>query len=310
MSNQTQSSRIVTTDSWRKWCDACFWSNESPFADSSFGCGSVVFCKIDAVKNLFSAIRKSRRKIILVTGEGDLPCDKKMQSIVPKNVAHWFAQNVTALHSNVTAIPIGLGSPHSHVTLKADEILASRVPWLEKDRMLYVNFRPNTNWGERKLAYDHFAHVSLTEKWVKFESPYDEISNDNFLKSLVRHRFVLCPPGNGVDTHRMWETLLAGAIPVVKRSPAMEAFRDLPVLFVDDFREVTLNLLEKAQSEIAISAHPHDLMTESYWNKIIKAKQAEIREAPFISWKEWIADSVKCEVRKIAQRIGSARGGK
>jgi len=38
---------------------------------------------------------------------------------------------------------------------------------------------------------------------------------------LRRVSFVACPPGEGIDTYRTWETLLSGAVPIV--SP--EAFR-------------------------------------------------------------------------------------
>jgi hypothetical protein len=304
MEHHIQEYGILTTDSWRKWCDASFWSNESPFSDTSFRAGGVVFCKIDEVEKLFAVLRKSRRKIILVTGEGDLPCNAKLQNIIPLNVVHWFAHNVTGAHPKVTAMPIGLGSPRSHVTLKYHEILAAKNQKIKRDRMLYVNFRPNTNWEERKLAYEKFRDEAIFEDWVTFESPYDGITNERFLESLVRHMFVLCPPGNGVDTHRMWEALLAGAIPVVKRSPAMEPFRELPVLFVDDFREVTLDLLEKALEQINVPTRPHIMTTEPYWAERIRSKKGEIRGGGLMSWKEWITESAKYGAGMLARRLG------
>ena len=35
-----------------------------------------------------------------------------------------------------------------------------------------------------------------------------------FRAEVARHRFALCPPGNGFDTHRVYEALQLGAIPV------------------------------------------------------------------------------------------------
>jgi len=37
-------------------------------------------------------------------------------------------------------------------------------------------------------------------------------------KQMRRHQYVLCPPGNGLDTHRYWEAQYWGAVPIVLKS--------------------------------------------------------------------------------------------
>ena len=64
------------------------------------------------------------------------------------------------------------------------------------------------------------------------------------------HRFVLCPPGNGIDTHRLWEALYSRTIPVALAHPAMDSFRDLPILFVEDFRQLTRDFLASEYERI------------------------------------------------------------
>ena len=62
---------------------------------------------------------------------------------------------------------------------------------------------------------------------------------------------MLCPRGNGLDTHRAWETLYLGRIPVVKRSAMDAVFDDeLPVIFVNDWENMTLSFLEAAHEEV------------------------------------------------------------
>jgi len=60
---------------------------------------------------------------------------------------------------------------------------------------------------------------------------------------------VLCPAGNGLDTHRLWETLLAGSIPVTAASPMDSLLRRLPVLIVDDWEDITLQLLQQSYAD-------------------------------------------------------------
>ena len=264
----------------------------------------MVFCKIDEVLRLFEQLRLTRRRIVLVTGEGDLPCDAFRQSFLPANVDHWFATNVTNPHPRVTALPLGLGSPKSATTLKTDEIAAARNAGRERDQWLYVNFRPNTNPGERLAPYEHFQKISSDSDWITFEPPSERGANGEFLGQLVRHRFVLCPPGNGVDTHRMWETLLAGAIPVVKRSTAIQPFYSLPILFVDDFQEVTKELLEKAAREIQIPKELPSVMKESFWAEVIRFKQGIIHGDGLLGWGHWTAESAKYGAGMLARRLG------
>jgi len=61
----------------------------------------------------------------------------------------------------------------------------------------------------------------------------------DYFTGLKKNRFVISPPGNGLDTHATWEALLAGFIPIVPKSPLDPLFRDLPVWLIDSWSEVT-----------------------------------------------------------------------
>ena len=58
-----------------------------------------------------------------------------------------------------------------------------------------------------------------------------------YLQQLSDHKFAFSPPGNGVDCHRIWECFYLGVIPIVKRSPHTENYKDLPVLIIDDWNQ-------------------------------------------------------------------------
>lgn len=294
---------LLTTDSWRAWCDEVFWCDAGPRGAMEFRGGDVVFCKIDEVLRFFERLRLTRRRVVLVTGEGDLPCDRFRQRFLPDNVAHWFATNVTQPHPRVTALPLGLGSPLSATTLRAGEILEARGTATQREKWLYVNFRPDTNPSERGPAFEHFRRLAADERWITFQPPSARGTNAGFLDELVRHRFVLCPPGNGVDTHRMWETLLAGAIPVVRRSSAMEPFAELPILFVDDFREVTLARLESATEEIAVPAEVPHLAREEFWSRKVAESKASLFGREKMGLVAWVSESLRYAIGMVERRI-------
>jgi hypothetical protein len=75
--------------------------------------------------------------------------------------------------------------------------------------------------------------------------PYIWGSPDEFMEGLQYYRFVWAPPGNGIDTHRAWESMLAGCIPVTIRSPVSPAYEGMQVLVVDDFHAVNADMLDR-----------------------------------------------------------------
>jgi len=60
-----------------------------------------------------------------------------------------------------------------------------------------------------------------------------------FFAGVEAHAFVASPPGNGLQSHRTWEALMAGRAPVVLRTggPADDLYSGLPVLLVDGWAE-------------------------------------------------------------------------
>lgn len=255
--------------------------------------GCVVFCKIDQVLWFFEQLRLTRKRIILVTGEGDLPCNEFRQRFLPANIVHWFATNVTHPDPRVTALPLGFGAKSDSVTLSNDEILIARETKGPREKWLYVNFRPQTNPSIRQPIFDYFTRLSARESWVTIEKSGLPVRNEEFIHKLMTHRFVICPPGNGVDTHRMWESLAAGAIPVVKRSQAMEPFRELPILFVDRYEEVTFELLEDAADRISHVTTENPMLQAEYWTGQIRAAKLALKGRELMPRKDWIMESFK-----------------
>jgi hypothetical protein len=81
---------------------------------------------------------------------------------------------------------------------------------------------------------------------------------------------VLCPEGNGMDTHRTWESLYLGAIPVERRNKNNRFYTDLPILFVDEWEEVTEEFLRKNFWKIKLKEWNDKKLEFWYWKNKIK----------------------------------------
>jgi len=71
------------------------------------------------------------------------------------------------------------------------------------------------------------------------------MSPNDFLTDVVKSKFVISPEGNGVDTHRAWEAIYFKGIPVIENNDRIKfKYVDLPVIFTDDYSEITPEFLE------------------------------------------------------------------
>lgn len=70
-------------------------------------------------------------------------------------------------------------------------------------------------------------------------------------RQLQRSKFVASPEGNGVDSHRTYEALIAGAVPIVEDSEHIRAvYGGAPVLYTRDYSEITPAYLEAKYAEM------------------------------------------------------------
>ncbi len=257
-------------------CDSV-WSRDirvQQSGPSSYRAGDLVYAKIDDVHRLFERLRLSRKRIVLVTAEGDRSVDQELARWRPPQVAEWFSTNVLVDDPEIHAIPLGLANSYCQVTLKADMLAVPVRPASDRTRWLYVNFRPQTNPSLRGPLMDQFLKMA-DKPWITIDQGRADL--DTFVRELRDHHFVLCPAGNGIDTHRMWEALYCGAIPIVQPSPAIEPFSGLPMLIVEDFRTITLQVLKSAHEKFAASSWNMEKLFLPWWASRLAAAKERLR---------------------------------
>jgi len=214
------------------------------------------------------------RKIkVLVTGHADYDVNITYGDVINNQVlTHWFGQNMNIHHPKMTALPLGITNqhePNSEIhrvigdTRRIENV--GRTP-KEIENLVYMNITVG-NWpAERQYIVERYGG----ETWVTHESGnITEAGHMHFLQRMRNHMFVLAPRGNGIDTHRLWEALYLGTIPIVKRCAAMEQFEDLPILFVDSWDGITEEWLEEKHEEMMSREYPLYKLRVSYWQKRI-----------------------------------------
>ena len=94
------------------------------------------------------------------------------------------------------------------------------------------------------------------------------LEHGNYYKLLPTFKFVICPEGNGIDTHRLYESLLAGCVPIVEHNDAIKnKYGNCPILYTIDYSEITIEYLEQKYKEIVEMKWDFSKLFISSWTR-------------------------------------------
>ena len=180
-------------------------------------------------------------KFIIFTNLEDTPIDDFIIDRIPENVVCISAVNAITHDDKVIPAPYGV----QRRMTPDDDRIEQLTGWMEfdnkdnPDKLLYVSHNESSNarrLGIKNLFYD--------KDWAEVNE--QRVSYNTFLSNLSNSKFMICPIGNAIDCHRNWEVLYMRRVPVMVRDPYLEKlYEDYPVLFVDNYKDVTKELLIK-----------------------------------------------------------------
>jgi hypothetical protein len=243
------------------------------------GDGNIIFTYPFYVAQLFNVIRHLDKRFIIVTHNGDNRIDpndviylnglgtiiKKESYFLPENVIKWHAINLNVFNSRIEGIPNGLENDMWFPDVdKKGKMLKKLNEERNYRNLLYMDHTIKYNQVERTKIYDLLENrpwvTSFRDKGLDF---------DRYIDNIYNHKFAVCPPGNGVGTHRPWEALYMGIIPVERRNLNNRFYTQLPICFVDEWEEITEDFLNKEYERICNTIWNREMLTFEYWkNKI------------------------------------------
>jgi hypothetical protein len=240
-----------------------------------------VYCHTDFVNNVLINLRTYTNSFILIShnSDGKITYNPKSNSdaninLMPSNLLYWFGQNLVDNHSQIYSLPVGLENSYWSSENKHGQIFNKSKEVQKIKNLCYLNVNIDTNLQERAGLY-----IKLSNKnWTTKQNGRNGNNFAVYIDNIKNHSFVLCPEGNqnghsggvcAMGSHRVWETLYVGSIPVVKKSIASSYFYDLPILFIDSWEEITQDFLESSLIRIKNSQYNIQKMFLSYWINLI-----------------------------------------
>ena len=244
---------IISCKNWKTICDHIYCPVDGYDIVPD---GGVVWCTLDDIVGFFNKIRGNNKKYIIVSSYSDFglcyqkdnspnddlirlvklachsnptlgytgcqippvcntetcnPNDKysikcyrytsQTFNTIPEEIKAWFCVNNTLPEYEMFTIPFGVpeGKESYFENIKIPK---------HKENKIYVNWSDNTL--ERALLKEQLKK----EKDVVVEE--NNLEYGEFIERLLRYNYVLCPPGNGIDSYRILESIYCGCWPIVE----------------------------------------------------------------------------------------------
>jgi len=149
------------------------------------------------------------------------------------------------------------------------------------DKLVLLNFSPgNDPTGIRSRLWKDICKNNQSLFAICFTKP-DGVSISSLPTIYKRNRqypLWASPRGNGIDCHRTWEALYLDIIPIVWHSTLDSLYTNLPIIIINDWKEVNEKYLRDKLYEISLkklqqpSVYQYDKLRNAFWHQMILKK--------------------------------------
>ncbi|UJR11743.1 hypothetical protein I4U23_015924 [Adineta vaga] len=259
---------------------------------------SIIYVKADHLGEFFHKVYPQLvNKFILISGQSDVSSPGPYLSYLERydsKIVHWFGQN-SEIHSSennkFTPIPIGINCYLMANALRLVQRL-QHAPVINikpnyssiyhVNQTLLINFKQSTDpTGIRSHVWSILCNNSVTSKFTLCIDKPDGV-NISILPTIYarnrRYPLWLSPRGNGLDCHRTWEALYLNVIPIVWNSTLNSLYTNLPIIVINNEREINEEFLRIKLKEITAlkaktqSIYDLEKLQFSYWRRLILNK--------------------------------------
>jgi hypothetical protein len=229
----------------------------------------VFFIKSERLENSLLNLSDQTEDFVLIAGNSDRDFLINMPEM-PRNLRRLYLQNSFISDGDlIRTLPIGVENLR-HSTNGLPRTLRAGIGFSEKRNQILLGPFGATH-SERAQILDLGTHKDLVVSTQR-------VSPNEYSKYASTFRLVACPRGNGVDTHRVWETLYRGSIPIVidnAWSRSLE-YLNLPIIRIPAWtKNHLLETLEKSAEFIPKLPQNLEFLWINAWEKLFRQDLAQ-----------------------------------
>jgi hypothetical protein len=199
----------------------------------------LVFCYSQRVHAVSVLLHLFKNPCIVIFGNSDenMTQEKCTAFLESPIIKHIFCQNLMFQHPKVSFIPIGIANQQwAHGNLSNFKQYYFYNMHNEKTEPILLSMSLHTNAARAKWSSE-LSKRGITNRHFS--------SHKDYLDALAASKFCICPEGNGIDTHRLWEALYMKSIPILCRSAFTDVLlaASIPCVLVNSWAEININAL-------------------------------------------------------------------
>jgi hypothetical protein len=259
--NLRPSSKLyLSGDTYRALADAVY-DNTHLCRSEDIKKGNLVYASAELLDGFCHNVLPSiHEPFVLITHQPDntiTNSDLTIKIVQNKYLTHWFAQNCFCENKKITPLPIGLEDLWRHNAGELADYKKKSFRTHVKLPRILMSFSIQTNSVKRQVCYDALINNQFVDHGI--------YSMRLYRRTLRKYMFVASPGGNGPDTHRTWEAMYMGVIPIVEDNYMNRYFVSLglPMYIVKNWEEIN-SWDEDKMKQIYSAVHTKE-NTEPLW---------------------------------------------
>jgi hypothetical protein len=202
--------------------------------------------------------------VVVGNSDEDFEFDIEANSNWGKLLAsHVLIQNLcfSTMNEKYHALPIGLENLNLGGAVSPRVMRAKRKNQnpIKNSRVMVGPF--SETHKDRISLFNHFTTDDL------FDIFPHRISGKSYVRNLAKYSFCICPRGNGLDTHRFWESLYLGVVPIVLDTPWADMMKSLkiPCLTVSNWNQDEVRTRVLSAGDVTFNPSSVEALWLPFW---------------------------------------------
>jgi hypothetical protein len=231
---------------------------------SSISTAKVIFCKSDELNLLFERHHDEISARVIITGNSDFEFHQTPKNIPPSVRAMFLQNSFISDNRFIFSIPIGIENFRLGVNGNPRFI---KPRMFGKENLGRILFGPlSATHPVRESVISNFGMPNA--RWTLLTDrltprSYDRIANSYSYIAAIR--------GNGVDTHRLWESLYRDLRPIVVRDNWWKSLEQIfpQVITISEWNFSEIDKALDSKREVEVSAATCEALWMPYWKEKI-----------------------------------------
>ena len=225
-----------------------------------------LFCPSHLLEEFLSIYGDRIAGRVLIIGNSDRDFES-FELPLPPSIKTVLIQNLGFKSDSLRVLPIGIENRRLDFNGRPENF---NVKYVFKEKVNRVLIGPFAQSHPERNFINEFKDYDAD----KLEINQERLSPHEYAEISSNFKFIACPRGNGIDTHRFWESLYRGSIPIVKVSDWSQNLTPLNLPFVEIDNWNKENLQDVVENSKIGSFNPIDIeaLWIPFWKAIISSE--------------------------------------